>query len=200
LGYWPPGPGCPLVSVASKSFNLLPKPDISTSGCPVGMGTIGYMVTGAAIFGLSDGKTYNSAYKVWSNLATEFEAYDVDVCGGHAANGVYHHHFYSQCIAEKLSDVGTSHSLIWGWIQDGYPIYGPYQSNGVLAASCWKARDYASATTGCSGGGRTCTLINQLDYTKGKVVDLRQPYHYCSNRGTSYDCHRYHTIWQFCFG
>jgi hypothetical protein len=58
------------------------------------------------------------------------------VCNGHAANGQYHHHHYPVCLAERLGDYGLDHSAIWGWMLDGYPIYGPYQDAKQLAVSC----------------------------------------------------------------
>lgn len=49
----------------------------------------GHMVNGVAIFGWSDMNSYNSQ-GVWNNLAIKFEIYDLDICLGHAANGLYH--------------------------------------------------------------------------------------------------------------
>jgi hypothetical protein len=60
-----------------------------------------------------------------------------------------------------------SHSPIYGWMNDGFPVYGPYNGNGVLASPCWKKRDYSSTTTGCIGGQRTCQLNNQYDIRQG---------------------------------
>ena len=92
---------------------------------------------------------------------------------GHAADGVYHHHTYPSCLAARLNDQGMSHSPIYGWMNDGFPVYGPYNGNGVLASPCWKKRDYSSTTTGCIGGQRTCQLNNQYDIRQGfKTVTL----------------------------
>lgn len=72
-----------------------------------------------------------------------------------------------------MGEYGLNHSKVWGWMLDGYPIYGPYQSTNTLAVSCWKKRDYSSSsTTGCSDGTRSCQLVDQWDYTKGKFVIL----------------------------
>ncbi|KPH64655.1 hypothetical protein ADS77_05130 [Pseudoalteromonas porphyrae] len=38
------------------------------------------------------------------------EQYDVDICGGRAANGEYHHHFYTSCLADMLNHDGSVHS------------------------------------------------------------------------------------------
>eukprot|EP01041_Mallomonas_annulata_P012179 gene12178-25566_t len=128
LNYWPPGPSCPVSTTITSYTTILPAPETGTTGCSLpSMGMAGYMVNGATIFGYKDGLTYNSL-GTWTNLAPEFEVYDMDVCNGHAAMGTYHHHHYPKCLGEKLGDTGSlSHSLIWGWALDGYPIYGPYQ-------------------------------------------------------------------------
>ena len=168
-GYWPPGPACPKSKSTTVAFSLAPKPDVSTTGtgCPVGNGAVGYFVNGAAIFGFSDTQSYSNQ-NIWHNIAQEFEVYDMDVCNGHASpNFQYHHHAHSPCLAARLNDVGSSHSPIYGWMNDGYPIYGPYNGPQVYASPCWKKRDYSSATTGCTGGQRTCQLSSQVDITKG---------------------------------
>ena len=98
------------------------------------------------------------------------EYYDFDVCTGHPANGLYHHHTYSFCLADQLNDDGSGHSPVYGWIADGYPIYGPWHSDGVLSQSCWVTRNYddASDPTGCGGNGeRNCLLVNNLNPAEG---------------------------------
>lgn len=165
-GYWPPGPSCPSAYSGLYTFSTTPAPETRSGGCYIG-GTVGYLVSGAAIWSWSDARTYNSE-DVWHNLALEFERYDMDFCYGHAAMGVYHHHSYSPCLAAALNDDGTAHSPVYGFAYDGFPIYGPYHSNGVKAVSCWKTRDYASSSpTGCSDSQRSCKLVNNLDYTQG---------------------------------
>jgi len=125
-----------------------------------------------------DGSAYCVSQNVWLNSAVAWEINDLDICGGHSAGtGDYHHHSFSPCLKEVLNDVGTGHSPIYGWIVDGYPIYGPYQASGVLAKSCWKKRDYSSSSaTGCSSGTRTCLLVDQYDITKGtKTASCQGP-------------------------
>jgi hypothetical protein len=46
-------------------------------------------VNGVPFFTWGDTTSYQSE-GVWHNLAMSFELYDVDVCLGHAAQGVYH--------------------------------------------------------------------------------------------------------------
>jgi hypothetical protein len=104
-------------------------------------------------------------------LAPSFEPYDLDVCNGHAASGEYHHHHSPACLAKRLNDSGTGHSPIYGFMVDGYPLYGPFQAKNTLAKSCWAARDYSSSSvTGCSGSKRCCTLNDPEDYTQGTTT------------------------------
>jgi hypothetical protein len=104
-------------------------------------------------------------------LAPKYELYDLDVCNGHAALGEYHHHHSPICLARRLNDTGSGHSPVYGWINDGYPIYGPYQAKDTIAQSCWFARNYSSKSpTGCSNSKRCCTLNNPEDYTQGTTT------------------------------
>ena len=147
MGYWPPGPVCPSAltgSAATKTFPLTPAKEANTGGCYTGAGQIGSFVNGVAIFDGLDAQSYNNQ-GIWHSTAMSHEVYDLDICLGHAANGVYHHHSWSPCLQARLGDDGSRHSPIYGWLQDGYPLYGPYQaSGGQLAQSCWKARDYTN--------------------------------------------------------
>ena len=170
-GYWPPGPGCPTQQTVTAYIVNEPTELAEDEACETGLGTIGLMVNGAAIFNWGDGMSYGT--NEWYNLAPIAEQYDVGICGGHAANGEYHHHFYSSCLAALLEDDGDGHSPVYGFAADGYPLYGPYESDAQLALSGWQKRDYGAATTegGCGTvGERTCVLIDQYDISQG-VVD-----------------------------
>ncbi|MDP2547825.1 YHYH protein [Oceanobacter sp. 4_MG-2023] len=171
FGYWPPGPECPTQD--ERTVYVPVEPSAATEECDSGLDKIGIMVNGASIFNWEDGFTYNEE-GVWSNLAPEAEVYDIDMCGGHAAGTDYHHHLYSSCLAELLGDDGSGHSPIWGYAADGYPIYGPWEDDGVLAVSSWVTRDYDDANTGCSDGARSCVLVDQYDTTQG-TVDVDYP-------------------------
>ena len=165
-GYWPPGPGCP--TKRSRTAYLANNPIPNTSVCATGLGTVGLMVNGTAIFNWGDGQSYGN--NIWYSLAAIAEKYDVDICGGHAAMGNYHHHFYTKCLADLVGDDGTKHSPIYGFSADGYAVHGPYESNGILAISAWIKRDYGAAIEagGClTPGERSCILVNQYDISKG---------------------------------
>ena len=166
FGYWPPGPECPSDSTREGYFPNEPEPAASEE-CETGLGKVGLWVNGSSVYNWGDGHSYNDQGD-WQNLAPIAEAYDVDICGGHAARSDYHHHFYSSCLADMVGDKADGHSPLYGFAADGYPIYGPWEANGVLATSSWVVRDYdSSATTGCSDGGRSCVLVDQYDVSKG---------------------------------
>ena len=163
LGYWPSGPGCP--ENVNKDSNLPLVPAVNAgSACETTLAAIGYAVNGASIAGWGDGMSLKNNMGSWEtdgsggayqSLAAVSEVYDVDLCGGHAANGDYHHHFYSQCWSDATTEDGTGHSEIFGFMADGYPIYGPYHDTGVRVESCWVKRDLIGGNA-ANGGVRHC--------------------------------------------
>ena len=166
-GYWPPGPDCPEDTEKTGNFPINPQPNNET--CDTGLGVIGYFVNGVSIFNWGDGQSYNNQ-RVWFNLAAKAETYDLDVCDGHAARGDYHHHFYSQCLANAIGDTANGHSPIYGFAADGYAIHGPWHAEGVLTKSAWVTRDYDNAADpyGCGGtGNRTCIMVDEFDPSMG---------------------------------
>lgn len=168
LGYWPPGPECPSNQSVVNKIPTQPEPASQT--CNTGLNSIGVMLNGTSVFNWDDGSSYNNQ-NVWNNLAPKFEVYDVDMCLGHAQQqGNYHHHMFSKCLQELMGDDGSSHSPIYGFAADGYPIYGPYFSQGVLAKSAWVMRDYddPNSASGCGvAGERSCQLVDQYDLSQG---------------------------------
>ena len=161
-GYWPPGPACATVQQHTYRFPLQPQPTAAAQATRGG--EIGLWVNGASIFNWSDAMTYRNQ-GVWHRTAAVWEADSMDVCGGHSAQGDYHSHFYSPCLAQQLGDTGQGQSPIYGFAADGYPIYGPWLAAGVLAKSGWKLRDYSTACG--TPGARTCLLVDQTDPSKG---------------------------------
>ncbi|WP_299496199.1 YHYH protein [uncultured Shewanella sp.] len=176
-GFWPPGPDCPFDIAKSMEFPLTP--NANTGTCETGNGAIGYMVNGTSVYNWSDARVDNN---IWQRNAPVFEQYDMDICSGHAANGDYHHHFNSKCLANTVNDLGDKHSPVYGFAKDGYAIYGPWHAEGLLASSSWRIRDYQDPIVGCSDGERSCVMVNALDPSQGTVpastagYDLGYPY------------------------
>jgi len=82
---------------------------------------------------------------VWNRNAAYGELETFDQCNGHQpGSGMYHHHINPVCLRAQLNDnvvvvatgrlgtqyaektSGWTHSPIIGWMNDGYPVYGPY--------------------------------------------------------------------------
>lgn len=176
-GYWPPGPGCPTEQAVQAYFPVEPNDlDANIDACDTGLGKIGLMVNGTSIFNWGDGMSEGD--NLWYTLAPVAEQYDVDICGGHAARGEYHHHVYTRCLADLVGDDGSGHSPIFGFSADGYPLYGPYESDMTLAVSGWETRDYGADTDegGCgTEGERSCILVDTYDVSKGVTQVLNGP-------------------------
>src|SRR5262249_19542212 len=62
-------------------------------------------------------------------------------------SGVYHYHKYPTCLKTPFPDDGDRHSPVIGFAWDGYPVYGPYVSKGVMA----KDLTGAAALDVCNG-------------------------------------------------
>ncbi len=58
----------------------------------------------------------------------------MDKCCGHPSpDNRYHYHKYPACVNTPFADKGDAPSEVIGFAFDGLPIYGPYQSAGVMA-------------------------------------------------------------------
>lgn len=58
----------------------------------------------------------------------------MDRCCGHPSpDNRYHYHKYPVCVKSPFADEGKAHSPLIGWAFDGFAIYGPYESDGVMA-------------------------------------------------------------------
>jgi hypothetical protein len=85
------------------------------------MGPIGIAVNGVVFFNPFDANSQDA-----SNM--------MDRCCGHPApDGTYHYHKYPVCVNSPWADEGKTHSPLIGFAFDGFPIYGPYESENVMA-------------------------------------------------------------------
>jgi len=58
----------------------------------------------------------------------------LDRCCGHPSpQSAYHYHKYPVCVKTPWSDEGKMHSSVIGFAFDGFPVYGPYEADGLLA-------------------------------------------------------------------
>ncbi len=94
---------------------------LNNSNHALNMGPIGIAINGVVFFNPFD--------------ANSMDASDLmDRCCGHPnPMNQYHYHKYPICVKSPWADEGTEHSPIIGWAFDGFPVYGPYASAGVMA-------------------------------------------------------------------
>jgi len=86
------------------------------------MGPIGVAVNGVVFFNPFD------------HLLDEDAIWRLDRCCGHPSpRAQYHYHKYPVCVKSPWADDGAGHSPLIGFANDGFPVYGPYESAGVLA-------------------------------------------------------------------
>jgi hypothetical protein len=86
------------------------------------MGPIGVAANGVVFFNPFD--HINEADAVWR----------LDRCCGHPGpRSEYHYHKYPVCVNTPWADDGEGHSPLIGFAFDGFPVYGPYESQGTLA-------------------------------------------------------------------
>lgn len=201
FGYWPPGPGCPDSFDASTNTDNIHNAKFAeapvvndVNACYLGAGKVGFLIDGSAIYGYTDALSYDTDSEairatpdggdnIWHTNAPFWELYDVDICAGHAAaqGKEYHHHGWSQCLADSSGDTGAAHSPIVGYMADGYAIHGPWHDEGVLAKSAWVARDYnqawnpANGQYGCnsSNGERNCLINDPYNPDNSGVTQSR---------------------------
>ncbi|TWU51756.1 sulfatase-like hydrolase/transferase [Rubripirellula reticaptiva] len=92
----------------------------SNGGLP--MGPIGVATNGVIFFNPFDHIFETDA--VWR----------LDRCCGHPSpQSAYHYHKYPVCVKTPWSDEGKMHSSVIGFAFDGFPVYGPYEADGMLA-------------------------------------------------------------------
>lgn len=128
------------IRVQQFQFRLPLKPQLANEITRVPMGPIGVALNGVVFF--------NPFEQGGMNAVAGYSEVWLDSCCGHPQQtGVYHYHKYPVCVKSPFKDDGKQHSPIIGFAFDGFPIYGPYESNDVMA----KDLDGAAALDVCNG-------------------------------------------------
>jgi hypothetical protein len=116
----------------SYDFTIPTNPKKAASTTATSLGTIGVMISGAALFNPyeGDGSTVATAGNFTVKNAQGEDVAFLDSCSGHPTPmGSYHYHALPTCITAKV-DTKTGPSHIIGLAFDGFPIYGDRDSNG----------------------------------------------------------------------
>ena len=123
-------------SPSSITYNICPSKAASTSA--TNLGTIGMMISGAALYnGAEATGTAALSDNVSASAPDGTTASFLDTCNGHYtpanAGSTYHYHAVSSCVTAKVDTVGGASHLI-GVALDGFPIYGGYDLTGRAIA------------------------------------------------------------------
>ena len=146
---------------------------------PTSLGVIGYFVDGIAMFDSRDAFSYSNANgaderpnsnfdgdDVWNRDAYVNESVTFDNANAHQAGSNHHYHANPPALRHLLGDsvdfdpatnvytenFSGKHSPIIGWVEDGYPVYGPYGYS--------EPNEPTSAVTRMRTGYRTRNLAN----------------------------------------
>jgi YHYH protein len=121
----------------SYDFKLPNTPKVATKPTAANLGTIGLMISGAALYNPyeADNMTVALASNFTVKDASGNDVAFLDACNGHPnPMGAYHYHGLPACITAKVdTDKGASHII--GIAFDGYPIYGNKDADGNVITS-----------------------------------------------------------------
>jgi len=114
------------IRVQNFTFRLPLEPKLAGRITRVPMGPIGMALNGVVFF--------NPFEMGGMNAVEGYSEEWLDSCCGHPQQtGVYHYHKYPSCVKSPFPDDGKQHSPIIGFAFDGFPLYGPYEEEGVMA-------------------------------------------------------------------
>lgn len=116
----------------SYDFQIPATPTRAASPTPAPLGTIGVMISGAALFNPyeGDGRTVATASNFTVKNAAGQDVAFLDSCSGHPnPMGAYHYHGLPACITATVDQAGGPSHII-GLAFDGYPIYGDRDMTG----------------------------------------------------------------------
>jgi hypothetical protein len=91
----------------------------------------------------------------YSNSAPYAEGYSFDFCGQHASSNSdasYHTHVPPSCLLAQLGQTSTTASPQLGWAVDGFPVFGPRGTGGILVRQCTEATANQSYCVDACGG------------------------------------------------
>ena len=123
----------PTLQGSSATLNICPVAASSTTA--TGLGAIGYLISGTAMFNPfeMDGSTPavadNASYTFTDGTGTMQTAYFLDQCASHSNGMTWHAHGNPNCVTSQ-ADSSTGPSHIIGIALDGFPIYGGRDING----------------------------------------------------------------------
>ena len=185
-----PGPsntmaGADPTSAQNYDFQIPLVPHKAATPTSTNLGTIGVMISGAALFNPyeGDGRTVAMANNFTVKNAAGKDVAFLDACNGHPTPmGAYHYHALPPCVTAQV-DVAGGPSHIIGVAFDGYPIYGDRDISGrrLGASNLDQCGGITSATPEYPNGVYHYVLLPTTDATSsircfaGDVLIRRRP-------------------------
>jgi hypothetical protein len=127
----------PALKGSTATINICPSKAASTTD--TGLGAIGYLISGTAMFNPfeADGTTAavadNATYTFTDSTGASQTAYFLDQCDTHSNGSTWHAHGNPNCVTSQV-DTATGPSHIIGIALDGFPIYGGRDMDGKVIA------------------------------------------------------------------
>jgi hypothetical protein len=124
-------------SLEGSTATLNTCPAKATATTATGLGAIGYLISGTAMFNPfeMDASTPavadNASYTFTDSSGTQQTAYFLDQCDSHSNGMTWHAHGNPNCVTSQV-DTSTGPSHIIGIALDGFPIYGGRDINGSV--------------------------------------------------------------------
>lgn len=163
------------IRVQDFTFRLPLVPRKSDSITRLPMGPIGMSLNGVVYF--------NPFEMEGRNAVQGYDEVWLDSCCGHPQQtGVYHYHKYPTCVKSPFIDDAKSHSPIIGFAFDGFPLYGPYESDGTMAMDLRgdQALDACNGHSDPERGYHYHVTPNRFPYILGGYAGVVEP---SNNRG-----------------
>lgn len=158
------------IRVQDFTFRLPLVPKKSSEITRLPMGPVGMALNGVVFF--------NPFEMAGLNAVEGYDEVWLDACCGHPQQtGVYHYHKYPTCVKSPFKDTGAGHSPIIGFAFDGFPVYGPYESEGTRAMELTNER----ALDACNGhedeqrGYHYHVTPNRFPYILGGYAGVVEP-------------------------
>lgn len=155
------------IQVQKFRFRLPLVPQKSDHITRVPMGPIGVALNGVVFFNPFEAGGMNAVEgysEVW-----------LDSCCGHPEQrGVYHYHKYPVCVKSPFKDNGRQHSPVIGFAFDGFPIYGPWEADGLMArdASGEQSLDVCNGHTDAQRGYHYHVTPDRFPYVIGGYAGI----------------------------
>jgi hypothetical protein len=163
------------ILVQDHHFRLPLQPKLAEHITRLPMGPIGMALNGVVFFNPFEAGGMNAVEgysEVW-----------LDSCCGHPQqSGVYHYHKYPSCVKSPFADDGKQHSPILGFAFDGFPVYGPYESEKKMAMTIEgdMALDVCNGHTDPQRGYHYHVTPGRFPYILGGYAGVVEP---SNNRG-----------------